>query len=602
MALDGITVSCLVHEWQQSLVGGRITKIAQPEPDELLLTIKNYDTYRLHLSASASLPLACMVADNKPSPLTAPNFCMLLRKHLNSARILAVEQPDLERIIRIKIEHLDEMGDTRVKWLIIELMGKHSNIIFCDDKETIIDSIKRVSSMVSSVREVLPGRAYFIPKTADKLSLLADTPEDILAGIRACSGDLRRAVYTTVTGISPVLANELLHRAGLDTLGDTAELDDASLARLGEAFSWLCETVKGGVFTPMCVLSEGVPVEFAAVPLTVYTDYSRREIARLFGDPSCDARALYESRTFSDMSELLLYYYETKETSTRIRQKSAELRRTVQTAVERVAKKLDLQERQFADTEKKERFRICGELLTTYGYSAMSGSESFTCTNYYDNKEITIALDPALSVMDNARRYYERYSKLKRTGEALASHIAESREELAHLESVRESLEFAADEADLADIRRELTDCGYLKFHRGSSDRRVSRKMTSHPYHYRTADGFDIYVGRNNYQNEELTHRFAAANDWWFHAKGIPGSHVLVHSAGADVPDAVFELAGSLAAYYSKNRDAQKVEIDYVQKKHVKKPAGAKPGFVVYYTNYSLVATPAEHAELMVKE
>ena len=585
MALDGITVSCLVHEWQQTLVGGRITKIAQPEPDELLLTIKNYDTYRLHLSASASLPLACLIPDNRPSPLTAPNFCMLLRKHLNSARILSVEQPGLERIIRMKIEHLDEMGDTRVKWLIIELMGKHSNIIFCDDNETVIDSIKRVSAMVSSVREVLPGRSYFIPNTADKHSLRDEPVSALTAAVRACTGDLRRAIYTTITGISPVIANELTHRAGLDTVTDVTECDDDAFTRLGEALAWLRDTTENGTYTPMCVLQGGIPAEFAAVPLTVYTDFPN-----------------YESKTFDSMSELLLYYYETKEAATRIRQKSAELRRTVQTAIERVAKKLDLQEKQFSDTEKKDRFRICGELLTTYGYSAVSGSESFTCTNYYDNSEITIALDPALSIMDNAKRYYERYSKLKRTGEALASHITESREELAHLESVRESLEFAADEADLADIRRELTDCGYLKFHRSGSDRRASRKMTSRPYHYRTAEGFDIYVGRNNYQNEELTHHFAAANDWWFHAKGIPGSHVLVRSGGADVPDDVFELAGSLAAYYSKNRDAQKVEIDYIQKKHVKKPAGAKPGFVVYYTNFSLVATPAEHAELLVKE
>ncbi|MBR4812713.1 MAG: NFACT family protein, partial [Lachnospiraceae bacterium] len=397
--------------------------------------------------------------------------------------------------------------------------------------------------------------------------------------------DLRRAIYTTITGISPVIANELTHRAGLDSVTDIAECDDDAFERLGDALTWLRDTVTEGAFAPMCVLQGGIPAEFAALPLTVYTDFPK-----------------YESKTFESMSELLLYYYETKEASTRIRQKSAELRRTVQTAIERVAKKLDLQEKQFADTEKKDRFRICGELLTTYGYSAVSGSESFTCTNYYDDTEITIALDPTLSIMDNAKRYYERYSKLKRTGEALASHITESREELAHLESVRESLEFAADEADLADIRRELTDCGYLKFHKSGSDRRASRKMTSRPYHYRTAEGFDIYVGRNNYQNEELTHHFAAANDWWFHAKGIPGSHVLVRSGGADVPDDVFELAGSLAAYYSKNRDAQKVEIDYIQKKHVKKPAGAKPGFVVYYTNFSLMATPAEHAELLVKD
>ena len=205
--------------------------------------------------------------------------------------------------------------------------------------------------------------------------------------------------------------------------------------------------------------------------------------------------------------------------------------------------------------------------------------------------------------MDNAKRYYERYSKLKRTGEAVTKYIEESRAELSHLETVRESLSYAKDESDLADIRRELTDCGYLRFHKDRSDKRAAKKPASRPYHYRTPEGFDIYVGRNNYQNEELTHHFASGGDWWFHAKGIPGSHVVLRTGGtAEIPDEVFELAGSLAAYYSSGRNGQKVEVDYLLKKNVKKPAGAKPGFVVYYTNYSLVATPAEHAELLVTE
>jgi len=585
MALDGITVACLVHEWQKTLVGGRITKIAQPEPDALLLTIKNYDTYRLHLSASASLPLACLIPDNRPSPLTAPAFCMLLRKHLTNARILGIDQPDLERVIRFTLEHLDEMGDTRVKYLYIELMGKHSNIIFCDDTLTVIDSIKRVSQMVSSVREVLPGRNYFIPKTTDKLSLTEDTPEALTAAIRSFGGDLRRAIYMTVTGLSPLMANELLHRAGMDSIENTAECDDNALSRLGEALSALRDDIVNGRFAPTGAFKDGIPTEYAAVPLSVYADYPQ-----------------YEVRSFDSMSELLVSYCEAKELSTRIRQKSAELRRTVQTAIERVSKKLDLQEKQYADTQKKDRFRIYGELLTTYGYSAVSGASSFTCTNYYDNSEITIPLDETLSPMDNAKRYFDRYSKLKRTGEALQEHIAESRGELAHLESVRDSLEYAGDEADLADIRRELTDFGYLRFRRERGDKRGTKKLSSRPYHYRTADGFDIYVGKNNYQNEELTHRLAAGNDWWFHAKGVPGSHVLLRCGGAEVPDSVFELAGSLAAYYSKRRDSHKVEVDYLLKKYVKKPAGGKPGLVVYYTNYSLVAEPAEHAELLVRE
>lgn len=584
MALDGITVSCLVQEWQSVLVGGRITKISQPEADELLLTIKNYDTYRLHLSVSPSLPLCCLVSDNKPAPLTAPNFCMLLRKHLNSARILGIEQPDLERIIRFRIEHLDELGDTRIKWLIVELMGKHSNIIFCDETFTVIDSIKRVSAMVSSVREVLPGRPYFVPHTDEKCSLLRDTPDSLVERITALPTELPKAIYTTVTGISPVLANELLHRAGLDGTRSGESVTAAERAALADSLAALRDRVTEHAFSPCMIRKDGIPTEFAAVPLTVYSDFD-----------DCI------SEDFSDMSTLLLTYYSTKEATTRIRQKSAELRRTVQTLTERTAKKLSLQEKQFRDTEKKDLYRTYGELLTTYGYSAVSGSKSFTCTNFYDNREITIPLDEDLGIMDNAKRYYEKYQKLKRTGDVLIGHIAESRNELEHLESVREALEYAADEADLADIRRELTDSGYLRHKSGDKkgDKRIAK---SHPYHYRTADGFDIYVGKNNYQNEELTHRFATGNDWWFHAKGVPGSHVILRSGGATVPDSVFELAGSLAAFYSKNRNSDKAEVDYIEKKYVKKIPGGKPGFVVYHTNYSLMAVPAEHPELLCQE
>ncbi len=585
MAFDGITVSCLVHEWKQLLVGGRITKISQPEPDELLLTIKNYDTYRLQLSASASLPMACITDTNKTAPLTAPNFCMLLRKHLNSARILEISQPDLERVIRIKIEHLDEMGDRCIKWLMVELMGKHSNLIFCDEELRIVDSIKRISAFVSSVREVLPGRTYFIPKTTEKRSVLTTPPEELPEILSSYPMEVGKSLYQAFSGISPVLANELCHRAGCDGGIPAADQSPEAMTGLVRAFAGLQKILMNKDYSP-CIITKGdEPVEFAAFPLTCYTDY--RE---------------YDSTEYPDMSTVLLRYYREKDARTRIRQKSSELRRTVQTAIERTAKKLDLQQKQFDDTKKKDRYRIYGELLTTYGYSALPGDKELTCTNYYDGTEITIPLDETLSAMENAKRYFDRYSKLKRTGESLEVHLTASSEELAHLESIRESLEYAETEADLQDIRRELTDFGYLKFHKDSSASKKNRKETSLPYHYRTADGFDIYVGKNNYQNDELTFHLANGGDWWFHAKGIPGSHVILRTGGAEVSDRAFELAGSLAAYYSKNRTAGKVEVDYLERKHVKKPSGAKPGFVVYYTNYSLMATPEISSELTLIE
>lgn len=575
MAFDGITLSALVSEWKRALSGGRIQKISQPEADELFLTIKTDNTYYLQLSASASLPLACLRDETKAAPMTAPAFCMLLRKHLNGGRILDILQPDLERVVQFKLQHLNEMGDTCVKYLIIELMGKYSNIIFTTEDYQIIDSIKRVNSFVSSVREVLPGKPWFIPKTDGKHSLLSEAPSALCEALGAQSGPISAAIYRTVTGLSPVIANELCCRAGINPELPAAELSDSDRSSLAEIFGWLRQRIETESYTPVIYKKDGVPVEFAPVPLRTFSDYPEYEVI--------------EKQSISDV---VFGYYQEKDAVTRMRAKSADLRKTVQNAIERTAKKLDLQRKQMDDTRKKDRFRIYGELLTTYGYSAEPGSKAFTCTNYYDNTEITIPLDPTLTALENAKKYFDKYAKLRRTGEALTEQLAASEAELNHLESVKESLAFACAEADLNQIKAELTDCGYLKFHREPGAKK-SRPQKSKPYHYRTKDGFDLYVGKNNYQNDDLTFNLASGGDWWFHAKGIPGSHVILKTGGREVPDELFNIAGSLAAYYSSGREGGgKVEVDYLLRKNVKKPNGAKPGFVVYYTNYSLVAAP----------
>lgn len=575
MAFDGITLACLVSEWKQRLTGGRITKISQPEADELLLTIKSDDNYRLQLSASASLPLACLCQDNKPAPLTAPAFCMLLRKHLSSARILDILQPDLERVVQFKLQHLDEMGDTCIKYLIVELMGKYSNIIFTDENYIIIDSIKRVNSFVSSVREVLPGRDWFIPVSGEKHSLLTDDFHMLSEYLSNYAAPISTALYQCFTGLSPVIAQELLYRAGINPEIPGRELSGKDMETLSEMLLWLRERIVSDTFTPTTYRKNGIPVEFSPITLRTYADYPEYDIVESVS-----------------MSEVVLNFYHEKDTLSRMNSKSADLRRTVQTAIERTAKKLDLQKKQFADTEKKDKFRIYGELLTTYGYSAEPGSKSFTCINYYDNEEITIPLDPTLTALDNAKKYFDKYSKLRRTGEALTEHLKSSEEELTHLLSIKELLSYATDEADLTQIKKELTDYGYLKFHKDSTTKKV-KTGKSKPYHYVTKDGFEIFVGKNNYQNDELTFNLANGGDWWFHSKGIPGSHVILRTGGKEVPDEVFTIAGSLAAYYSSGRDAGgKIEVDYLQRKNVKKPNSAKPGFVVYYTNYSMVVTP----------
>lgn len=569
MAFDGITIACLRKELSDRLVGGRITKIVQPEADELLLTIKNNAAqYRLLLSASASLPLVYLTEKNKNAPMTAPGFCMLLRKHLGGGRITAVTQPSLERILRFEIEHLDEMGDLCRKYLIAELMGKHSNLIFCREDGTILDSIKHVSLAVSSVREVLPGRTYFIPHTQDKLDPLTASPAEMIEAVCAKPAPLGKAIYTSLTGFSPAIAEELCHRSFLESARPAAALDDRERDMLQHQLLRLMENIKGEDFTPRIYYNGKEPAEFSAVPLTMYEDL--------------------DAQSFEDMSGLLESYYAVKNTLTRIHQKSADLRRVVQTALERTRKKYDLQLKQLQDTEKREKYKVWGELIHTYGYGVPEGARSMQALNYYTNEEITIPLDSTLTAQENAKRYFDKYGKLKRTFEAVTKLLEETRNEIEHLESIQTALDMALTEEDLAPVREELVEYGYIRRKSGRNSGKKP-KLFSRPYHYLSSDGFDIYVGKNNFQNDELTFQFASGNDWWFHAKGVPGSHVILKSEGRELPDRAFEEAGRLAAYYSKNRGGDKVEIDYVEKKHVKKPGGGKPGFVVYYTNYSLV-------------
>lgn len=566
MAFDGVTIAGIVSELKDKLIGNRIYKIAQPEKDELLLTVKgSCGQVRLLMSADASLPLLYLTQQNKTSPMTAPNFCMLLRKHLQNARIVSVAQPGLERIVRFELEHLNELGDLCRKYLIIELMGKHSNIIFCDDKDMIIDSIKHISGMVSSVREVLPGRIYFIPKTQDKAELLACTKDEMAAVLRAKNVPLFKAVYTGFTGISPSIAQELCYRAGVDADLPSAGVEAEALERMASVLTSLAEDIKNTNFDYNVVYENNQPVEYAAVRLSSYKEEQRRR--------------------FESVSALLEYYYAEKNTITRIRQRSVDLRKIVATALERNVKKYDLQIKQLQDTEKRETYRVYGELLNAYGYGVEAGAKSMEALNYYTDQMITIPLDPMLSAGENAKKYFDKYQKLKRTYEALTTLTKETKEEIDHLSSISISLDIALKEEDLVQIKEELIESGYIR-RKGGTKR---EKITSKPFHYLSSDGYHIYVGKNNYQNEELTFKFATGNDWWFHTKGIPGSHVVVKSNGEELPDRVFEEAGKLAAHFSQARGQEKVEIDYTQKKNVKKPNGSKPGFVVYYTNYSLV-------------
>jgi len=570
MAFDGITMNALCCELNRELTGMKITKIAQPEPEELLLTLKgDGKTLRLLLSANPSLPLIYITVENKPSPMTAPNFCMMLRKHIGNGRILSVEQIGLERVLRLRIQHLDDLKDVKEKFLYIEIMGKHSNLIFTDSENKIVDSIKHISAEKSSVREVLPGRDYFIPPQEGKTDPLNATEDDFYRAMEKPLS-ITKAIYQSFVGISPQAANEVVYEAGLDGDASVSSLNDDEKKRLCQCFFKMLTQIKSASYAPELISDEkGNPVDFAPFHVKAYGNL--------------------EHISYDSVSRLLSDYYARKNAAVNIKQKTSDLTHILHTLLDRARKKELIQKKQLSDTDKMDKFRIYGELLTTYGYMASPGDKSVTVDNYYTNEKLTIPLDETLSAIDNAKKYFNRYNKLKRTKEAVTLQLEETQKTIFHLESVLSALSFAEDEKDIAEIRREMAESGFIRKHRGKKDKAPGK---SKPLHFVTEDGFHIYVGKNNFQNDYLTFKLGNGGDWWFHAKSVHGSHVLVKTEGKELPDEVYEIAASLAAYYSQGKDSPKLEIDYVQRKEVKKPVGAAPGFVVYYTNYSMMAEP----------
>jgi len=573
MAFDGIVISNLTYELNTNLVGGRISKISMPEDNELIFTIKNNaKTYRLLVSASASLPLVYLTDVNKPAPKVAPAFLMLLRKYIGTAKINNIFQMGLERILCFELEHLNELGDLSHKRMYIEIMGKHSNIIFTDENNKIIDSIKRISANMSSLREVLLGREYFLPEELKKKDLLNTELEEFIEILKSKEYPLVKSVYMNFAGISPLIAEEIILRASLLSQAPSTSLSELEYTHLFHTIQNLLEDINAHNFTPNIIYKGEEAIEFSSINLY---SYEGKE---------------YKRESFDSVSKMLYDFYSSREAFVLNRQKSSDLRRIVNTALERASKKYDLQEKQLQDADKKDIYRVYGDLLNTYGYSLKGGESSFTTENFYDdNKEITIPLDKNKSAKENAKKYYDKYAKLSRTTKALSEEILKTKNDIEHLQSIQTALEVSSDDESLSQIRQELVDFGYIKKHSSAK----KQKIASHPYHYISSDGYDIYVGKNNYQNEELTFKVATGNDWWFHAKGIPGSHVILKSNNEEeLPDRAYEEAAALAAFYSKAKDADKVEVDYIQKKNIKKVAGAAPGFVIYHSNWSMVATP----------
>lgn len=576
MAFDGVYMRALCAEFNRLLIGARINKIQQPEKEELLITLKTLrdGSVRLLISANPSLPFIYITEENKISPLTAPNFCMLLRKHISNGRILKISQPGLERILDIEIEHQDEMGDLKVKHLITEIMGKYSNIIFTDENYMILDSIRHVPPTLSSVRTVLPGREWFIVTTQGKKDLFTETKEGFFQDLKPTDTCLS-AFTDHYTGLSRPTVSEFLFSKGVDPDTFISSLQDNEKDRFYRLLEDFRDLLLKEDFSLEAAYEDRTPTAFSAFPLDSY---------RAKKDP-------VEIRTFTSPSELLFTYYRDRNIATNMKQRSQDMRKSAETLLSRAVKKLDLQNRQLKDAEKRDTYRLYGEMLTAYAYSLPEGEKNVTVINYLDdNRELTIPVDPDLSIRDNAKRYYDRYGKMKRTFEALTNQVAETQEEIEHLSSIIQAIDMAEENDVLKQIREEMTDAGYLK--KAPSGNKKRERSQSRPYHYVSSDGFDIYIGKNNLQNEYLTFRLADNKDIWMHAKKMPGSHVIIRTEGKEVPDRTYEEAASLALYYSAGRDQDKGEVDYIEKKQIRKPNGARPGFVVYYTNYSMMAEP----------
>lgn len=571
MALDTLIVKALADELSKKLTDGRIDKIHQPERDEIVVHIRTYtENFKLVISASPAHPRIHFASTQKENPMTPPMFCMLLRKHLSSGKIIKVSQIDFERIIRFDIESYNELGDLTVKYLTVELMGRNSNIILTDSDLKIIDSARHVDFTQSSVRQILPGCVYLPPPSQDKTPVLSEKLREVSPDWSKSGETPDKVITEVVSGLSPLSAREIVHKAIGSCSFVCGELNDLQKKRVEEVLK------SGFLFEQKpCMLINSVTGKI--------TDFSAIEIEQ-YGD---SVKVVgYES-----VCTLLDEYYRKKDSAERMKQKSADLVKLLKNHQERLTKKSIIQKKTLADAAKKEDYKIKGDLLTANIYMIEQGAESVTVDNYYlpECPPITIALKPELTPAQNAQRYYKLYTKAKNAEIEVAIQIKQTDADMEYITSTLALVENCTAESDLNEIRRELAGEGFLK--RVSAGKK--KESSSKPYQFTSSDGFDIYVGKNNTQNDYLTLKLANQQDIWFHTQKIHGSHVII-KLGTDknVPERTMREAAGLAAYFSKGRESSNVPVDYTTVKNVKKPNGAKPGMVIYDSYNTVYVNP----------
>jgi len=575
MAFDSTVMTAVVAELQARLLGGRISKIYQPEPDELaLLLYSGGSNYRLLLSANARQPRIHLTAIEKKNPPAPPTFCMLMRKYIEGGRILAINQVGRDRICRMRIGVTDELGNPAEFTLVTEVMGKHSNIVLLNPHGRIVDAVRRISEEVNRYRELLPGLPYIPPPPTEKLDPTGVTGATLQAAVAEPGGPAWQFLLDTVDGLGPMLAREAVVRSGAPALARVADTD---LDRLAAAVH---ELIGVDQFEPRLLYDQEDRLkEFHVIPL-------RHWPGRV-------------QTGFATVSACLDAFYGGRAEEERFRALRGSLAKIVRDEIQRVRKKLKAQRESLQTAENAEAFRVQGELITSNLWQVKKGDTIATVVNYYDPEggEVTIPLDPQLTPAENAQAYYRRYQKARSGLAMIQEQLAKSEGELAYLEQVEVGLATATSLPDLEEVRRELIAEGYMgdeaKEKRKEKAGEAKEQKAQPPLTIRSSDGLEIWVGRNNRQNDYLTLKLAAPHDLWFHTKEIPGSHVILRvPPGREVPERSIHEAAALAAYHSKGRDSSGVPVDYTLRKHVRKPSGARPGMVIYDNQKTLWVTP----------
>ncbi len=579
MSFDGVVTKAVIEELKEKILGGKIDKIYQPEKDELIINIHNRGkNHRLLISASSNNPRIYLTKNSKKNPTNPPMFCMLLRKYLSGGLILNIEQYGMDRIVVMDISYLDELGQSSEIRLIVEIMGKHSNIILLNkENHVILDSITRVTGEMSRIRQILPGKKYEYPPSQDKIDPLHGTKEDFFQLIRNSKDSLAilKFFYFNYTGISPLLSREICFNADIDIDRPIGSLEQLELESLYSAFSKILGYIKSGNFCPLYITNQlDEIIAFYALDLYQYGDQGK-----------------HYSNSISDILDIS---YRRRDIYDRMSQKSQSMRKSIQTKLDRATNKLVKQKEELIESQNRENLKVYGDLISANAYKIPRGIDSINLENFYDENMsiINVPLDIKSNPIENAQKYYKRYSKLKNAESLLLKQIPETKEEISYLEHVLIAIENATEVEELDEIKDELIKEGYLKDGSKNKKKKKQEAKLSSPHHYISKDGLHLYVGKNNRQNEHLTLKFAHRDDIWLHVQNMPGSHVIIKKDNRDIPHSTLEEAALLAAYYSKGRNGNNIAVDYTEKKNVRKMRNAKPGMVIYDNFKTIIISP----------